>query len=77
MPLYINIGFNHMISHDKIYAIVPVDGAVSRRNIAAAKDNLTLIDATHGRKTRSIIYTNHYLILSALQPDTITARIEN
>lgn len=78
MQIYLNIGFNNMVSHDKIIAIVNSDSASIRRKINLAKTNDTLIDATQGRKTRSaIICENNIIILSTLQPETIINRINN
>jgi regulator of extracellular matrix RemA (YlzA/DUF370 family) len=42
-----------------------------------AKKAGSLIDATEGRRTRSIIITDsNHIILSALQPETITQRFQ-
>lgn len=76
MAQFLNIGFNNMVPIGKIIAIVHPEGAVNKRNLAKAKESLRLIDATQGRKTRALIYTEEYIILSSLQPETITGRVE-
>ncbi len=73
----INIGFGNIVSADKIVTIVNPDAAPIKRLIQEAKDNKTAIDATCGRKTRAVIVTDSgYLVLSAIQPETIAARID-
>lgn len=78
MDAFINVGFNNMVAKSKIVAIVNPEGAVTKRNISHAKEMHRLIDATQGRKTRSILYCNSdHIILSSLQPETITGRLED
>ena len=73
----INIGFGNTVAIDKIVSIVNPDAAPIKRLIQEAKDSKMAIDATCGRKTRAVIITNAgYLILSAIQPETISGRIE-
>ena len=48
-----------------------------KRMVQEARDRGTLIDATYGRRTRSVlIMDNDHLVLSALQPDTVASRLE-
>lgn len=78
MMQFINIGFGNMAAAHKIIAIVTPEGAPVKRGIQEARENNLLIDATHGRKTRSVIYLESgQLILSALQPETIISRTDN
>ena len=78
MSRLVNIGFGNMVSSDKIIAIMSPDSAPAKRQVQMAKENNTLIDATQGRKTKSIIFTlGDRLILSALQPDTLAGRYHN
>ena len=73
----INIGFGNMISAGRIIAIVSPDSAPIKRIISDAREKSLLIDATYGRRTRAVIITdNSSLILSALQPETIAARLQ-
>ena len=58
MSRLVNIGFGNMVSSDKIIAIISPDSAPAKRQVQMAKENNTLIDATQGRKTKSIIFTN-------------------
>lgn len=71
----INIGFGNMISSARLLAIVSPDSAPIKRVVQEAKDRGMLIDASYGRRTRSVIImdTDH-VILSAIQPETVAAR---
>ena len=74
----INIGFGNMISAGRLVAIVSPDSAPIKRMVQEARDRGTLIDATYGRRTRSVlIMYNDHLVLSALQPDTVASRLES
>ncbi len=78
MPIdLINIGYGNLVSASRIIAIVAPDSAPSKRLIAYARDNSLLIDATCGRRTRSIIVIDsNHLVLSALLPETISTRFD-
>ena len=72
----INIGFGNMVCHQNIICIVNPDSAPIKRLIAEYKERMQLIDATCGRRTRSVIVTNSgFIILSSLLPETISQRI--
>ena len=71
----INIGFGSMIAAHRLLAIVSPDSAPVKRVVQEAKERGMLIDASYGHKTKTVILmdTDH-VILSALEPDTISAR---
>ena len=73
----INIGFGNMISSGRVIAIVSPESAPIKRVIQEARDRGMLIDATYGRRTRAVIImdTDH-VILSAIQPETLTGRLD-
>ena len=72
----INIGYGNLISQERIIAIVPPESAPIKRRIQENRDNPLLIDATAGRRTRSVIFMDDgHFILSALQPDTLQNRL--
>ena len=74
----INIGFGNMVSARRLVAIVSPDSAPIKRIIQDAKEKGTLIDATHGRRTRAVIITDSDLIiLTYLQSETVAARLED
>ena len=74
----INVGFGNIVNGDKIIAIVSPDSAPAKRLIQNGKKEGSLIDATHGRKTKACIFMeNDRLVLSALLPETILERLKN
>ncbi|MBM4140000.1 MAG: DUF370 domain-containing protein [Nitrospira sp.] len=74
-PVLVNIGFGNVIAASKVVAIVTPGSAPMKRLREGAKKEGKLIDATEGRRTRSIIVTDSdHIILSALQAETITQR---
>lgn len=75
MSVLVNIGFGNMVNKDKVVAIISPDSAPVKRQIQQGKENRSVIDATQGRKTKSVIFTaNDKIILSALTPETLTGR---
>lgn len=72
----INVGFGNIVSSDRIIAIVSPESAPIKRMIQEARENGNLIDATYGRRTRSVIITDSdHIILSAIQTETVAGRI--
>ncbi len=75
MPVLVNIGFGNMVSASRVITIVTPGSAPMKRLRDEARKRGKLVDATEGRRTRSIIVTDSdHVILSALQPETITQR---
>lgn len=73
----INIGFGNLVSASRLVAIVTPESAPIKRMIQDAKEQGTLIDATHGRKTRAVLITDSdHVILTYLQSETVAAKIE-
>ena len=72
----VNIGFGSMVAAGRVLSILAPDSAPIKRVIQEAKDRGMLIDASYGRKTKSVLLmdTDH-VILSAVSPETITARV--
>ncbi|MDO4566331.1 MAG: DUF370 domain-containing protein [Oscillospiraceae bacterium] len=72
----LNIGFGNMVSAGRIIAIVSPESAPIKRIIQDARDKGCLIDATYGRRTRAVIVTDSdHVVLSAVQPETVAARL--
>ncbi len=72
----VNIGFGNMVSANRMIAIVSPESAPIKRIIQDAKERGTLIDATHGRRTRAVIITDSdHIILTYLQAETLANRI--
>ena len=71
----LNIGFGNSLVSERIVAIVSPNSAPMKRLKDEAKDEKRLIDATHGRRTRSIIVMDsNHVVLSAIQAETISQR---
>jgi len=74
----INIGFGNIVSANRIIAIVSPESAPIKRIIQEARDRGMLIDATYGRRTRAVIITDSdHIILSAVQPETVSHRLSS
>jgi len=72
---FVNIGYGNLVAGDKVISIINPDSAPIRRLIQDAREEGRIVDATQGRKTRAVIFTNSkYIILSSLQPETISQR---
>ena len=74
----INIGFGNMVNANRLVAIVSPESAPIKRIIQDCKERGTLIDATHGRRTRAVIITDSdHVILTYLQSETVANRLNN
>lgn len=74
----INIGFGNIVSAERIISIVSPESAPIKRIVQEAKDSKMAIDATYGRRTRSVlIMDSGHIILSAVQPETVASRVDN
>ena len=73
----IHVGFGNIVNAGKIISIVSPDAAPVKRMVQKAKEDGTAIDATQGRKTKAVlVMENGMLVLSALLPETIAARVQ-
>jgi extracellular matrix regulatory protein A len=71
----VNIGFGNSVVSSRVVAIISPSAAPIKRLRDEAKEDKRLIDATQGRKTRSVIITDsNHVILSAIQSETIAQR---
>ncbi|MDY3248950.1 MAG: DUF370 domain-containing protein [Candidatus Choladocola sp.] len=71
----VNIGFGNLINSQKVIAVVNPDAAPIKRLVQNARELQKVVDATQGRRTKSvIIMETEQIILSAMQPDTIAKR---
>lgn len=78
MNKLIHIGFGNIVNTEKIIAIVSPDAAPIKRLVQHAKEAGTVIDATQGRRTKSVlVMENSQVVLSALLPETIAGRAKD
>ena len=72
----VNIGFGNVVVVERIVAVVHPGSSPARRLKEDAREGGRLVDATQGRRTRSIIVTDsNHVILSAVQGETIAQRL--
>ena len=72
----VNIGFGNVVVASRIVAVVHPGSSPARRLKDDAREGGRLVDATQGRRTRSIIVTDsNHVILSAVQGETISQRL--
>lgn len=73
---FISIGYGNVVASDRVVALVSPDSAPIKRLVQDARDAGRVIDVTCGRRTRSVIVTDsEHVILSAIQPETISWRL--
>ena len=76
MAKMVNVGFGNFVAVDKIIAVMMPDSAQTKRIITKSREERKFLDASHGRRTRSVIVTESgHIILSGLLPSTIADRI--
>lgn len=76
--MLIHIGFGNIVNTSKIIAIVSPDSAPMKRLVQNAKEKGLAIDATQGRKTKSVlVMENSQIVLSALLPETLAGRVQS
>ena len=72
----VNVGFDNAVAAERIVAVVPADPSPIKRLREAANRHQKLIDATNGRRTRTVIVMeSDHIVLSSLQPETVAQRL--
>ena len=75
MASLLNVGFDNAVSAERVVAIVAADPSPIKRLREAALRSRKLVDATNGRRTRTVIITDSdHVILSSVQTDTLAQR---
>ncbi len=73
----ISVGFNNEINYNRVLTILNPSTIAARKLVAEAREGNFLLDVTMGRKARSVIlFDNHTVMISALNPQTIRERGE-
>ncbi len=71
----INIGFGSLIAAGRVLSVLEPDSAPIKRVVQEARERGMLIDASYGRKTKSVILMDKdHVILSALNPEILAGR---
>jgi len=72
----INIGYGNMISAQRLIAVVSPDSAPIKRMVSEARERSMLIDATFGRKTRTVlIMDSDHVVLSGIPMEKLAPRL--
>jgi len=74
--LLVNVGFDNAVAVERVVAVVSADPSPIKRLRETASRQHKLIDATNGRRTRTVIVMDSdHVVLSSLQPETVAQRI--
>jgi regulator of extracellular matrix RemA (YlzA/DUF370 family) len=72
----LNVGYGNLVAARRVVAIVAPNASPMRRLRHEAAERGKLVDATEGRRTRSIlILDSDHVVLSAINPETLAARL--
>lgn len=72
----VHVGFDNFLATNRIVAIASPNSTSIKRAIKEANGKGTLIDMTHGRKTRSAIFVdNGNIFLTSRAPEIIVDRL--
>lgn len=76
--MLVNVGFDNAVAAKRVIAVVSADPSPMKRLREAASRHQKLIDATNGRRTRTVIITDSdHVVLSSLQPETVAQRLRD
>ena len=75
--LLLNVGFGNTVMAERIIAVINTGSSPARKLKEVAKKDGKLVDVTEGRRTRSIlVMDSNHVILSSVQSDTISQRLQ-
>lgn len=78
VPPVLNVGFYNFVMSDKIVALVSCESSPMRRLVQTMRKSGSVIDATQGRRTKSIIFTTgKEVVLSAISQETLAKRLSS
>lgn len=73
---FVNIGFGNTVCAERVVAVASPESSPIKRLVSEGRTDGRVIDASCGRKTRSVIVTDSdHIVLSALQCETVSARL--
>lgn len=74
----LNVGFGNFISAERLISVSTPDSAPIKRLVQDSRDRGTLIDATCGKKTKSVIVMDSdHVVLSAVSPMSLCGRLKD
>lgn len=72
----VNVGFDNVVVAERVIAVVSADPSPIKRLRETALRHRKLVDATNGRRTRTVVITDSdHVVLSSLQPGTLAERL--
>jgi len=72
----VHVGFGNVIAVNRVVTFLSVNQQPIKRLIREAKEKGLLIDATHGRKAKTVIlFDTGHMMLAAVTPETIAHRL--
>ena len=78
MSRFISAGFGEDVDAEKVVALLQPDSAPIRRKIQEAKESGLLIDATYGRKVRTVLFMqNGAIMICGIATETMAERLNN
>ncbi len=73
----VHVGFGNILAMNRVIAIASPNSAPTKRTIQDGRNKGLLIDMTSGRRTKAVIFTDSgHIVLAALAPETIAARLQ-
>ncbi len=68
----IDVGYGNRVSGERVVAVISAESAPAKRLVSAAKEKFTAIDATCGKRTKTVIIMDSgHVVMSAKEPDAI------
>jgi len=72
----VHVGFGNVIAVNRVIALLSINQQPIKRLIREAREKERLIDATHGRKAKTVIlFETGHMMLAAVTPETIAHRL--
>ncbi len=72
----VHVGFGNVIAVNKVIALLSINQQPVKRLIREAREKERLIDATHGRKAKTVIlFETGHMMLAAVTAETIAHRL--
>lgn len=74
----VHVGFGNVIAVNRVLALLSTNQQPVKRLIREAREKERLIDATHGRKAKTVIlFETGHMMLAAMTAETIAHRLES
>ncbi len=74
----VHVGFGNVIAVNRVLALLSINQQPVKRLIREAREKERLIDATHGRKAKTVVlFETGHMMLAAVTAETIAHRLAN